>query len=856
MGFSNPQHYRSIRRKNQLKLSLAVTIAVFFSTVTAAQGKHGEISGRVIDGTTQQPLPGVNLIVVEKPTTGAATDSDGDFLIKNLDVGEYSLRATLIGYQTVVLTDIVVSTGRSAKVKIKMEETSVEVGEVEVKADYFSRAGSISPVSTIGLNGAEVARSPGSIQDMDRLMLSLPNVGNSNDESNELIVRGGSPDENLTVMDYIEIPSTNHYPNEFNSGGPINMVNVDLIEDVRFSTGGFPAQYGDKLSSVMDVTLREGDRRRSFASNTGFNFAGFTTVMEGGIDNGKGSWIFSARRSLLETLDNITGISALGLTAIPKYYDTQFKVAYDLSPTQKFMMSGIYGNDKILINGDPKEKNTQKAGITDSSSVENVDVHTNQYAVGASLKSLWGNEGFSVLTLYSFGNRYNVGVTDDFTRRSYDATGAVTSSTLLNSRSAFDENNYESILAGRYDLVYRLSDEHELSAGAQYQTTWKFDGLSTYESDSLRFDLNDDAFFETYPQRFPNGHVETHLGLGEASKVSGYLSDNISVIPRTTVTAGLRYDYFGYSKQGNLAPRVSVSYELVPEVTRLNFAYGEFYQVQPLPDYSDNQNIGYNNSLQNAHARHFVVGIEQILGEGLKGSIEVYDKQYSHLAVSEQFIESFVDPTFRSDRIFTIMNRHSRGAEIFLQQKQVEDYFGTISYSYSSTTSDDPRNGREGKTFVSDYDYPDILTVVFGKLVKGARSWLNGSIMKYPTLILPFSDDMEVSFRFRYSSGKPYTPQKFVTDEQVWVGNVAWSKGVWVNASDDVNTARYPAYHRLDIQWISRYQMSGWNIVTYIAVENLYNRDNIASYEYASDGTIQTVHQFAFFPVGGVAVEF
>ena len=833
-----------------------VAALLLLSTLLVAQEKRGEISGQIIDGTTHQPLIGANVVVVEKPTIGAITDENGNFFIRNLEVGEYSLRVSLIGYETSIITDVVVSTGRSAKVKVKLEEASVQIGEVEVKADYFSRAGSISPVSTIGLNGAEVARSPGSIQDMNRLMLSLPNVGNSNDQSNELIVRGGAPHENLTVMDYIEIPSTNHYPNEFNSGGPINMVNVDLIEDVRFSTGGFPAQYGDKLSSVMDVTLREGDRRRLFASNTGFNFAGFSTVMEGGIDDGKGSWIFSARRSLLETLDNVTGISALGLTAIPKYYDTQFKVAYDISSTQKFMVSGIYGDDKILITGDPKEKNLQKAGITDSSSVQNVDVHTNQYAIGASLKSLWGTEGFSVLTIYSFGNRYNVDVADDFTRRSYDNAGKVTNSALLNSKGVFNENTYESVLSTRYDLVYRVSENHEFSAGAQYQTTWKFDGRSRYESDSMRYDRDADGTFETYPPRFPAGDVQTHLGLGDAYKLSGYASDKFSIVPRLTLTAGLRYDYFSYSKHGNVGPRASISYELVPELTRLNFAYGEFYQVQPLPYYSDNRNIGYNHGLQNAHARHFVVGIEQVLDEGLKGSIEVYDKQYSDLAVSDQFIHSLADPTFRSDRVFTVFDRHSKGIEFFLQQKQVKDFFGTVSYSYSSTTSDDPRIGGEGKTFLSEYDYPHILTVVLGKIVKGTRSWLNETLLKYPTMVLPLSDDMEISVRFRYSSGKPYTPAKFVTDQQKWIGDIAWSKGVWVNNSVELNTERYPAYHRLDVQWISRYHMTGWNIVTFIAIQNLYNRDNIASYEHVSDGTVQTIHQFAFFPVGGVSVEF
>lgn len=829
--------------------------ALFFSTL-AAQEKRGEISGQIVDGATQQPLVGANIVVVERPAVGTTTDANGKFLIKNLEVGEYSLRTTLLGYQTSVLTNVVVSTGRSAKVMIKLEETPLEIAEVEVKADYFSRAGSISPVSTIGLSGAEVARSPGSIQDMNRLMLSLPNVGNSNDESNELIVRGGAPHENLTVMDYIEIPSTNHYPNEFNSGGPINMVNVDLIEDVRFSTGGFPAQYGDKLSSVMDVTLREGDRRRAFASNTGFNFAGFSTVMEGGIGCGKGSWILSARRSLLETLDNITGISALGLTAIPKYYDAQFKIAYDLSPTQKFMASGIYGDDRILINGDPKEKNAQKAGITDSSGVQNVDVHTNQYAVGASLKSLWGNEGFSVLTLYSYGNQYDVGVTDDFTRRSYDLAGKVISSSLINSRNLYTENNYESVLAGRYDVVYRIHEKHELSAGAQYLTTWKFNGLAAYESDSIRYDRNDDGIFETYPPRFPAGNVSTHLGLGDAHKSSAYASDKFSVFPRVTLVAGLRYDYFSYSKHGNLAPRTSISFDLVPDQTRLNFAYGEYYQVQPLPYYSDNRNIGYNHNISNAHARHFVLGLEHVLDEGLKGSVEVYEKRYSDLAVTEQFVQSLVDPTFQSDKVLTVMDRRSRGVEFFLQQKQVRDYFGTITYSYSSTISDDPRSGRSGQTFISEFDYPHILTVVLGKIVKGTRSWLDETILKYPAKVLPFSDDMEISLRFRYSSGKPYTPKKFVTDRQVWIGNVAWSKGAWIDQSDQENSARYPDYHRLDVQWISRYHMTGWNLVIFIAVQNAYNRDNIASYEYVSDGTIQTVHQYAFFPVGGVSVEF
>ena len=167
-----------------------------------------------------------------------------------------------------------------------------------------------------------------------------------------------------------------------------------------FSAGGFPVQYGDKISSVMDITIREGDRNKGFASNTGFNMAGIGTLMEGRLADGRGSWIFSARQSLLEFVDQVIGMSALSLTAIPKYWDTQTKVVYDLSPTQKLTLNGIYGDSRIDINGNPKEANPQRANSIDFSSLENVDVHNKQYVLGINLKSLWSKEGIRALSLY------------------------------------------------------------------------------------------------------------------------------------------------------------------------------------------------------------------------------------------------------------------------------------------------------------------------------------------------------------------------------------------------------------------------------------------------------------------------
>ena len=212
-------------------------------TITAfAQPYKGDITGFVIDAKTQEPIPVVNIQVVEQPTFGTVTDASGNFNIKGIEVGTYNLKATLVGYEAIILTNIVVSTGRSTKVSIKLSEQAVQVGGVTVSATYFSRNNELSPLSVNNYDRSEVKRQPGSVQDVQRVVQNLPGVASSNDNMNELIVRGGSPSENLTVMESMEIPSINHYPNEFNSAGPINMINID-----------HPGKIADFIASILNI---------------------------------------------------------------------------------------------------------------------------------------------------------------------------------------------------------------------------------------------------------------------------------------------------------------------------------------------------------------------------------------------------------------------------------------------------------------------------------------------------------------------------------------------------------------------------------------------------------------------------
>jgi len=578
--------------------------------------------------------------------------------------------------------------------------------------------------------------------------------------------------------------------------------------------------------------------------------------VEGGFSDERGSYIISARNSLLEFLDKIVGISAISLTAIPKYWDTQAKIVYDLSPSQKLSLNILYGDSRINFKGDPKEKDELRKNIVDSSSVESFSPVTKQHAVGLSLRSLWGKNGYSVLTLYSSGTTADVDMWEDFAARVRGPEGEVLSSTILNTRKTFHNHAVEAFLGLKYEMFYQVHPQHELSLGGQIQTSRKWKNDLFVAGDTSRFDLDRDGTFETGLILIPNWVFTQNLGFGDASKYFVYLSDRIKIAPRALLTLGLRYDHFTYSGQGSLSPRASLSYQVIPSVTTVTFALGRYYQTHPFPLYSDRRNLGLNRSLTNMRADHLVLGLEHILDLGLKLNLEGYYKSYEHVAVSEGFIYSAID-TFWSDRYLTIGERYSYGLELLVEQKQVEDYFGTLSVSLSRSREKDPRKPQRVDYYASDFDYPVIVTVVAGKVMKGVRSWLNKTpfFIKYPSYVLPLSDEMEISFKYRYQTGRPYTPYEYVAWKQDREGGVKWSRGSWI-PSRNQNAARYSDYSRLDLQWLSRFYLRNWNINVYIALMNVLNTKNVFFENYRSDGTKETVYQFSFFPVGGVEVEF
>lgn len=825
-------------------------LVVFIGQIIFSQS--GFISGSVTDAQSSEGLIGANIIVNELDNMGAAADLKGYFRIK-VPVGSYSIRVSLVGYNTVIKTDVIVRSGADAVVNVKLSPTALELDQITVVADYFDKSIIENDLSTVVLGAEEVRRSPGSSQDFQRILQAMAGVSFSTDQTNELLVRGGAPNENLVIFDNMEIHSTNHYPNEMNSGGPINMINVDLIDDIQFSTGGFIAKYGDKLSSVLVVNSREGTRNSPLKINTNLSMAGFGAIAEGKIDGGKGSWIFSGRKSYINLI-----AGSFGLTSIPYYYDAQFKIAYDLSKEHKLSWSGIYGNDKIHIEGVPDRTDINYANSADTIDVENINVKQNQYAVGFTLRSIWTNNFFSVATVSTNNYHDNIDFSFDYTERRYDNTGKMTNTNILSRRSYFNNLSDNGTTDLKLDFVWNLNRNNELNFGGAYRTG-RYKQSTSISADTVRYDVNGDGVFDGNDIIIarPDAYFTNDYKLFDQFKSYFYLNDKLKLFNnRLLINLGLRYDYFTYSKQGSISPRISASYYFIPDITNINFAYGRYYQSQSYPTYGDRYNSKINQYLENSLATHFVIGFEYIIDEGLKLTFESYFKDYTKLPVSEDFI-NFNNRLLRSEKNFTIGKQQTYGIDILLQQKLVKDIYGTFAFSRMWNRYEDPRIGYEGKTYPSDYDFPYVVTIIVGKRYRDLRSELDMMpfYIKYATYLLPFSDDMEISLRWRYASGKPYTPREFVTYEQYREGATKWSRGRWI-ATENINGSRYPDYHRLDLGFNSRYNFNNWSLSVFLSIQNIYNRKNIAFYQYNSDGTIENVYQFAILPVAGIEIQF
>lgn len=551
-----------------------------------------QIKGVVIDKSTRQPLEFVNVLVVGLGI-GASTDVNGNFLITQVPPGIYRLQASFLGYKTELTPEYRVN-HVTPYVQIELEEENASLNEVVVTASPFQKVPE-SPVSLRVIGLQEIEKAPGANRDISKVVQNYPGVAFSPiGYRNDLIVRGGGPSENRFYLDGVEIPNINHFSTQGASGGPVGLIDADLIRSVKFYSGAFPADKGNALSSVLDFSLRDGDmERNSLKATLG---ASEVSLSSNGHIGNKTSYLVSVRQSYLQALFKI-----LGLPFLPAYTDASFKIKTRFDSHNELTLLGLGGIDRMKLN----------LGI------EGEDA---EYML--SYLPEINQETYTVGGVYSHYSQRHV-------------QSIVLSQSYLNNRNVKYRDNDES---SEENLTLRLgSIEQETKLRMENTSSWSVWKVKA------GFDLNYSRYKSNeYRKVFANALREydyhTDLSLWRWGMFASV--DYAAPDKSFTASMGVRTDGNNYSDKmkelwRQLSPRLSVSYRLIEGLT-LSGHVGLYYQ---LPSYTALGFKGEEGEYVNRHLDYISVsqeslGLSWTPNENMELSVEGFYKLYGHMPFS------------------------------------------------------------------------------------------------------------------------------------------------------------------------------------------------------------------------------
>lgn len=551
-----------------------------------------QIKGVVIDKSTRQPLEFVNVLVVGLGI-GASTDANGNFLITQVPPGIYRLQASFLGYKTELTPEYRVN-HVTPYVQIELEEENASLNEVVVTASPFQKVPE-SPVSLRVIGLQEIEKAPGANRDISKVVQNYPGVAFSPiGYRNDLIVRGGGPSENRFYLDGVEIPNINHFSTQGASGGPVGLIDADLIRSVKFYSGAFPADKGNALSSVLDFSLRDGDmERNSLKATLG---ASEVSLSSNGHIGNKTSYLVSVRQSYLQALFKI-----LGLPFLPAYTDASFKIKTRFDSHNELTLLGLGGIDRMKLN----------LGIEGEDAEYMLsylpEINQETYTVGGVYRHYSQRHVQSIVLSQSYLNNRNVKYRDN------------------------DESSEE-------NLTLRLgSIEQETKLRMENTSSWSVWKVKA------GFDLNYSRYKSNeYRKVFANALREydyhTDLSLWRWGMFASV--DYAAPDKSFTASMGVRTDGNNYSDKmkelwRQLSPRLSVSYRLIEGLT-LSGHVGLYYQ---LPSYTALGFKGEEGEYVNRHLDYISVsqeslGLSWTPNENMELSVEGFYKLYGHMPFS------------------------------------------------------------------------------------------------------------------------------------------------------------------------------------------------------------------------------
>lgn len=730
--------------------------------------QSGIIEGRVFDEINNEPIIGAN-VIIKTTAFGATTDIDGNYKIEGLTAGLYNIEVSYLGYETQTRFEVQVSNAKAVRLDFSMKQSAQSLDSVVIKANPFERKIE-SPISLTSIGVNEIQRNPGGNRDISRSIKNLPGVSSGFGFRNDLLVRGGSPNENRFCLDDIEIPTINHFATQGASGGSNGLLNVDFISNADFYTGAFPANRGNALSSVLQLTQREGRKDRvGFTFTLGASEAGLT--LEGPLTKKKKTtFLLNARYSYLQFL-----FKAFKLPFLPTYSDVQYKVVHKFNNKHDLTFIGVGAYDKLRLNLKQNETDAQKYLL------RNIPYQDQwNYTVGARYRYFM-KSSFMLITLSRsyFSNSIYKNYNNDNTQpRLYD----------LKSNEA--ENKL------RFEHVFRVK-EYKVSYGVNYE----YARYTTKTTNKLT--LGDTVIDIQYASKLK---LQKYGFFAQASKA--FFDERLSL------SLGVRADGNNYNKKmANLfrqfSPRFSASYAITNYLS-INFNTGLYYQLPPYTTlgYADNSGTLVNKDRLDYIRNFQTVGgfSSTINSSNTKFSLEgFYKKYYNYPMLLNKGISLANlggDFGWIGDEPAAATSKgKSYGVEFSVQQKLWKGVYGILSYTWFRSMFTDI-NGNYNS---SSWDSRHVANLTVGYKFK--RNW-------------------EIGVKFSVQGGLPYTPDDTT--------NFAYKKvydangGVPLKDYSMLNSLRTKVLHGMNLRVDKKWFLKKININLYLDVTNVYNAKDVS----------------------------
>ncbi len=748
------------------KLYTLLIFITFFSLRLTAQ--NSSIKGKVYDLNTNQALPFVNIAIL-KTDFVAITDTNGYYRIENIPPGVYNVSCSFIGYKSSIQYEIRITSVKITELDFVLEENATALQEVTVTASPFNKTEE-SPLSVRTIGSSEIYRSPGGNRDISKVIQSLPGVGSSVSFRNDIIVRGGAPNENRFFLDGIEVPNINHFATQGSSGGPVGMINVNFIREVDFYSGAFPANRGNALSSIMELKQITGNTEKlSGVAMVGSSDIGIT--LEGPMGK-KSDFIFSLRRSYLQFL-----FKALNLPFLPTYNDLQYKQTIRFKNKSTLTFIGLGAIDDFVLNKSVND------GLSDPEAVDR-----NNYILGyLPVNTQWN---------YTAGINYKILSAHGF-------TSFVVSRNHLNNSSTKYTNNIEEPenLTLKYNSA-EIENKVRLERTV-YKDNWKFNYGAGYEHA-----LYTNSTFQKIESQGAVVTMDFDSKL-PLNKYSAFLQAGKKILnEKVVLSAGIRTDFNDYSDEMNnplrqISPRFSMSWSLTEKLF-LNFNAGRYFQLPPYTvlGYLDSSNTLANkaNGVKYIQCDHLVAGIEYNPTTFSKITVEGFYKKYDAypLLIDDSISLANLGSDFGvigNEAVSSVSKGQSYGVELFVQQKLSSNYYGILSYTFFRSEFLDKHNTYQP----SSWDNGHILNLIIGRKLK--KNW-------------------EIGMKFRMLGGAPYTPYDIPLSSLKEVWDVT---GQGIPDWDKLNEDRFSLSHGLDVRVDKKWFFSKWSLNAYLDIQNLYN---------------------------------